>query len=370
MHILILKLQSIKSSSCKFVFNVHIRCIQNFSAHTCGFVLYPYSYWMDRYAAADRLLITYEGLTDDVIGPEVTKTLNEFLGRVDGVTPIDESSVACVWRAVVKNEPPAQQAEKFKKLQEVALKEQLDGGGAVASEAAAPVAVEAVQTPVAINPQPAAAQLTPEQINVINQDPAAEVPVAAAAVIPQQTVAIPQQTAAIPQQTAPMQQLAPMQQTSQQLAPMQQTQPQVTQQFAPMQQTQQIAPMQQETLPLGQSSTGIQDLEAQILAAQQALAEGQQLIDQQQQQTPGLRRRLDPGHHNSQRAGPVQPRPYTPEQLDKMMAMLMEVADKYNNTEDIRVYHIMTKYYNEIKVEREKLNGAGELPPEPAGGFF
>jgi len=316
---------------------------------------------MDRYAAADRLLITYEGLTDDVIGPEVTKTLNEFLGRVDGVTPIDESSVACVWRAVVKNEPPAQQAEKFKKLQEVALKEQLEGGGSVA----APVAEQqAVQTPVAINPQPAAAQLTPEQINVINQDPAAEVPVAPAAV--------PQQTVAIPQQTAPMQQLAPMQQTSQQqLAPMQQTQPQVSQQFAPMQQTQQIAPMQQETLPLGQSSTGIQDLEAQILAAQQALAEGQQLVDQQQQQqTPGLRRRLDPGHHNSQRAGPVQPRPYTPEQLDKMMAMLMEVADKYNNTEDIRVYHIMTKYYNEIKVEREKLNGAGELPPEPAGGFF
>ena len=314
---------------------------------------------MDRYAAADRLLITYEGLTDDVIGPEVTKTLNEFLGRVDGVTPIDESSVACVWRAVVKNEPPAQQAEKFKALQEVALKEQLDGGGAVASEAAAaPVAVEAaVQTPVAINPQPAAAQLTPEQINVINQDPAAEVPVVAAAI-----------PAAIPQQTAPMQQqqIAPMQQT-QQLAPVQQTQPQVTQQYAPMQQTQQLAPMQQETLPLGQSATGIQDLEAQILAAQQALAEGQQLVDQQ---TPGLRRRLDPGHHNSQRAGPVQPRPYTPEQLDKMMAMLMEVADKYNNTEDIRVYHIMTKYYNEIKVEREKLNGAGELPPEPAGGFF
>ena len=331
----------------------------------CFLLLISYSYWMDRYAAADRLLITYEGLTDDVIGPEVTKTLNEFLGRVDGVTPIDESSVACVWRAVVKNEPPAQQAEKFKKLQEVALKEQLEGGGA-ASEAAAPVAVEAVQTPVAANPQPAAAQLTPEQINVINQDPAAEVPVAAAAAaaIPQQTVAIPQQTAAIPQQIAPMQQ-------TQQLAPMQQTQPQVTQQFAPMQQTQQLAPMQQETLPPGQSSTGIQDLEAQILAAQQALAEGQQLVDQQQQQqTPGLRRRLDPGHHNSQRAGPVQPRPYTPEQLDKMMAMLMEVADKYNNTEDIRVYHIMTKYYNEIKVEREKLNSPGELPPEPAGGFF
>jgi len=325
-----------------------------------------YSYWMDRYAAADRLLITYEGLTDDVIGPEVTKTLNEFLGRVDGVTPIDESSVACVWRAVVKNEPPAQQAEKFKALQEVALKEQLEGGGAVTSEAAAAPVVEkqAVQAPVAVNPQPTAAQLTPEQIQVINQDPAAEVPVAAA--IPQQTVAIPQQT-------------VPMQQTSQQLAPMQQSQPQMTQQYTPMQQTQQIAPMQQtqlapmqqETLPLGQSSTGIQDLEAQILAAQQALAEGQQLVDQQQQQqTPGLRRRLDPGHHNSQRAGPVQPRPYTPEQLDKMMAMLMEVADKYNNTEDIRVYHIMTKYYNEIKVEREKLNGAGELPPEPAGGFF
>ena len=61
---------------------------------------------MDRYTPENRLLITYEGLTDDVIGAEVAKGLSTFLGQAEGVTTIHPDSVPCIWRAVVKNEPP------------------------------------------------------------------------------------------------------------------------------------------------------------------------------------------------------------------------------------------------------------------------
>jgi hypothetical protein len=71
---------------------------------------------MERYAPKNCLLLTYEGLTDNLIGPKVTKGLNEFLGKARGVTPIHKDSVACIWRAVVKNEPPVHQAAQFKKL--------------------------------------------------------------------------------------------------------------------------------------------------------------------------------------------------------------------------------------------------------------
>ena len=261
-------------------------------------------YWMDRYTPANRLLITYEGLTDNVIGPEVTKSLNEFLGKAQGVTPIAQESVACIWRAVVKNEPPAQQAEKFKKLQSQAV------------NAAGPNQGMAQPGAAAVPQQPQAA---------------------AVAAIPQQPPAMPMQG-----QQAPVQ---PVQQ--------------------PLQTGFAVPP------PPGYGQAP--DLQSQIAAAQNALAEGQQLIAQtqpQQQTQPGLRRRLDPGHHNSQRAGPVQPRPYLPAELDKILAMLMEVADKYKDAgDDARVYHIMMKYYEEVRAAREMLSG-GEAPVAPPGGFF
>ena len=72
------------------------------------------------------------------------------------------------------------------------------------------------------------------------------------------------------------------------------------------------------------------------------------------QQQPGSRRRLDPGHHNSKRAGPDQPRPYTPEQLDSMMNMLLEVAERYSD--DIRLSHIMMGYYEKVRNARIKLD--------------
>jgi len=76
---------------------------------------------MDRYTPENRLFLTYEGLTDDLIGAEVTKGLNEFLGQAPGVTAIDRESVPCVWRAVVKNQPPPQQAAQIERLQAQAV---------------------------------------------------------------------------------------------------------------------------------------------------------------------------------------------------------------------------------------------------------
>ena len=169
------------------------------------------SYWMDRYAPENRHLITYEGLTDELIGAEVAKGLNEFLGQVEGVDPIDQDSVACIWKAVVKNQPPAEQAAQIAKLQALAL-------------------------------------------------------------------------------------------------------------------------------------------------------------NQPQSEQPALRRRLDPGHHDSQRKGPAVPRPYTPEQLDSMMNMLLEIGERFK-TEDVRLYHIMMGYYEKVREARIKTTPDEPVAPPP-GGYF
>ena len=191
-------------------------------------------YWMDRYTPENRHLITYEGLTDDLIGAEVAKGLNEFLGLVEGVDPIEQESVACVWKAVVKNQPPAEQAAQIAKLQALAL----------------------------------------------NQP---------------------------------------------------QTQQGVNQQGPPF-----SAPESPEP--------------------------------EQQQQQPLLRRRLDPGHHDSQRKGPAVPRPYTTKQLDSMMNMLLEIGERFK-AEDVRLYHIMMGYYEKVREARIKMT-PDETVQQPPGGFY
>ncbi len=190
---------------------------------------------MDRYIPENRHLITYEGLTDDLIGAEVAKGLNEFLGLVEGVDPIEQESVTCVWKAVVKNQPPAEQAAQIAKLQALAL----------------------------------------------NQP---------------------------------------------------QTQQGVNQQGPPF-----SAPESPEP-------------------------------EQQQQQQPLLRRRLDPGHHDSQRKGPAVPRPYTTKQLDSMMNMLLEIGERFK-AEDVRLYHIMMGYYEKIREARIKMT-PDEAVQQPPGGFY
>jgi len=287
-------------------------------------------YWMDRFTPENRLLITYEGLTDDLIGAEVTKGLSEFLGQADGVTTIDPSSVACIWRAVVKNEPPPQQAAQIKKLQSLALNQ--------------PQGTTVVQR-----------QQEPQQ-----QRQQLEQPTSNNAAILEQTLQSIQQKETPPRQDADLdQQLQEAQQKLQALQ--QQIQEKQIQETHAQEQVQEQVVINIEDEPA-------YPLEQQLLETQQQLQQLMQSQQQQPQQTPGLRRRLDPGHHNSQRTGPEVARPYTSDQLDKMMNMLLEVAERYHEI-DVRLYHIMMGYYEQIRGERAKLS----LDPKglkPPGGFW
>lgn len=214
-------------------------------------------YWMDRFTPENRLLMTYEGLTDDLIGAEVARGLNDFLGQVPGVTAIADESVPCIWKAVVKNEPPPQQAEQIKRLEALAVNQPQNHELAAGDQQAVKVA----------------------QLQA--------------------------QGAGQPQYVEP------------------------------------------------QSSVGGG------IYSQQQLAQAQQT---------NLRRRLDLGHHNSQRKGPDVPRPYLPEDLEKMMDMLLEVAERYHQ-EDIRLYHIMMGYYEKIRAARIKLS-PDEAVRKPPGGYY
>lgn len=80
---------------------------------------------MDRYSPENRHIFSYEDITDEQKGAATAVELSDFLGRVDGVDPITAESVPCVWRAVVKNIPPPQQAAQIMHLQKIS-KEQLE----------------------------------------------------------------------------------------------------------------------------------------------------------------------------------------------------------------------------------------------------
>lgn len=272
---------------------------------------------MDRYTPENRLLITYEGLTDDLIGAEVTKGLNEFLGMANGVTPIDRDSVGCIWRAVVKNQPPEEQKAQFERLQ----------SQAVNSAGTASGAQPAVVHDVAVAAQPA--------------QPA--VPVQAQPGIPNRALDAP-----TPDGTDHIAELEREGQA--QLAHAQEL-------------------MQNwQTAAAGTLTAEQQQAEEQkFLQLQAELMGGSQPVEQQS--PSGLRRRLDPGHHNSQRKGPEVPRPYTTQQLDNMMNMLVEVAERYQQ-QDVRLYHIMMGYYEKIREERMKLSPDDGVLQAPPGGFF
>ena len=287
---------------------------------------------MDRYTPENRLLITYEGLTDDVIGAEVTKGLSLFLGQAKGVTTIHPDSVPCIWRAVVKNEPPAQQAAQIMKSQSLASNEP----PGMQQQQSQPHQQEMSSV---VQPQPITNSALSDQQPLSNN----------AGMIHEET-------------------------TSQSIKQQQQ------------QQSPPILEQQQESLD--SDSDSLDDL---IREMETKLADGKKLLEQQQQsngerllRTSRLdqtvqsdllpshipdhehigHRRLDPAHHNSQRQGPDVPRPYTTEQLDKMMLMLSEVALRYQSV-DARLYHVMMGYYEQIRVARAELRG-----PEEGGGFY
>ena len=199
---------------------------------------------MDRFTPENRYIVTYEGLTDDEVGGEVTKGLNEFLGKAEGVTPIVRESVPCVWRAVVKGQPPEKQQ------------------------------THAIEVPPAVvAPPPPNAVASVNDVNMVNAE------------------------------------------------------------HPPL--------MQQFQLPFTAGFHG---------------------SNVEQMQGPNLRRRLDPAHQDSQRKGPDYPRPYTLDQLDKMMKMLKEVAGRYNNE---AVHDIMMEYHAKVAVAKAELGGEVVAQPPP-----
>jgi len=58
-------------------------------------------YYLARFPANKRLVVSYEDLTNENTGPRVSKQIIRFFAESPGVTPISEESAECVWGTVV-----------------------------------------------------------------------------------------------------------------------------------------------------------------------------------------------------------------------------------------------------------------------------
>ncbi len=76
-------------------------------------------YWVDRYPAKNRLVVSYDQLLSPARGPRVTKELAEFLNLSDGVVTIPPRDVPCVWQRLVDEYeltlPPSERQRRFKR---------------------------------------------------------------------------------------------------------------------------------------------------------------------------------------------------------------------------------------------------------------
>ena len=354
------------------------------------------SYWMDRYAPEDRLVITYEGLTDDVIGPEVAKSLNDFLGKAQGVTPIDRESVPCVWRAVVKNESPATPPPKFVPPQE--RPQQQTSSNEILDRQSAPVNNASSQQ---ISPE----SDTPPHQNFSDNNAYLQKNLPESNATPPQkyypAINVPQQQYS-PQNIFPLQQGFPVQH----MIPKNDVPPQQHSAYSihpppanngggaylvppvnsyaahsyaanhaehayaanPPPPASDYGANPYNTFaygdnPYNSNTYGASPYNANTYGAGSYLPNSYNTnyynanpynpnyANPPQPPRHQMRRRLDPGHHDSLRKGPNEPRPYTPQQLDKIMNMLLEVAERYK--EDARLYRIMMGYYEKVKNAKE-----------------
>ena len=315
-------------------------------------------------APENRYVITYEGLTDDLIGAEVTKGLNEFLGTADGVDAIDRESVPCVWRAVVKNQPPEHQKEQIKKLEKAKAGSESELGGNTRAAASQTMRVDESGDSLGSAP------------NVANIEMNANIP---------GTQAVDGKKNVLTKNSESLQRVY-IDQTQQQFqglglqmpsAENQKMSPQMPAESQMFQQPQMVSSanvMFQQSVPVENHLQYQQSFQQfgqypQIQQYQQPM----QYPPMQMQYGPGnLRhRRLDPGHHDSQRKGPKVPRPYTAKQLELMMQMLKELGDRYSG--DVRLNNIMKGYYEKVEKARLDLSassGERNQPEAPPGGFF
>jgi len=59
-------------------------------------------YWMDNYREPNRIIVQYEKLVDDDLGPEVAQQIARFLDRSNGVTARHQREIPCIWHTIVK----------------------------------------------------------------------------------------------------------------------------------------------------------------------------------------------------------------------------------------------------------------------------
>lgn len=59
------------------------------------------TYWITQYDADDRLVISYERLVDNKMGPIESTRIANFLGRSEGIQVVPPSQIPCVWDKVV-----------------------------------------------------------------------------------------------------------------------------------------------------------------------------------------------------------------------------------------------------------------------------
>uniref|UniRef100_A0A7S4V3C2 Sulfotransferase domain-containing protein n=1 Tax=Ditylum brightwellii TaxID=49249 RepID=A0A7S4V3C2_9STRA len=76
-------------------------------------------YWMQKYTPVNRLLASFEKLTDDVMGPAETTRVAEFLSRSEGVHTCPPELIPCVWHKVVKYKDSNSSGNEGRRLQVV-----------------------------------------------------------------------------------------------------------------------------------------------------------------------------------------------------------------------------------------------------------
>ena len=62
------------------------------------------TFWMEKYQYSrnDMLLVSYEELIDDDLGPTTSIRMADFLGETEGVEPLPRDLIPCAWHKVVK----------------------------------------------------------------------------------------------------------------------------------------------------------------------------------------------------------------------------------------------------------------------------
>ena len=61
-------------------------------------------YWMTKYEDRSNLhVVSYEDMTNVDTGPQTALSITKFLGRTEGVTPIDDEHVPCIWEYVINH---------------------------------------------------------------------------------------------------------------------------------------------------------------------------------------------------------------------------------------------------------------------------